>query len=90
MLAVLGGARSGKSMLLSVLAGATVPSQGCVLSRGAPLHERESGGGPTVGYCPQSNIHLDSLTVLEQVRAPLEHVDDERARDTEPFTRHLR
>ncbi|KAK3241650.1 hypothetical protein CYMTET_48602 [Cymbomonas tetramitiformis] len=66
--ALIGPSNCGKSTLLRLLCGLEQPSSGDVLLGGSPLKAAaKDTERPLVGYCPESNINLGPLTVLEQL-----------------------
>src|SRR5262252_258342 len=67
MLALLGQSASGKSTILRLMAGLTSPTQGVVLSHGAPL----DGINPHLAVVFQSFALYPWLTVQENVRVGL-------------------
>uniref|UniRef100_A0A8C2SFQ4 ABC transporter domain-containing protein n=1 Tax=Capra hircus TaxID=9925 RepID=A0A8C2SFQ4_CAPHI len=68
--AILGHSGAGKSALLRVLSGSSVPTEGSVtiynknLSEMQDLEEIQK----ITGVCPQFNVHFDTLTVKENLR----------------------
>ena len=69
-LGIIGASGSGKSMLGQIIAGVSVPSQGCVRLDNIDVSVlREARGGRYVGYLPQ-DINLFGETIKETI-APL-------------------
>ncbi|CAI5466735.1 unnamed protein product, partial [Closterium sp. Yama58-4] len=66
--AFLGHTGSGKSTVLSTLAGLQKPTEGEAFLYGLSLTKGDSYIHSLVGHCPQRNIHVAVLTVKEQVR----------------------
>ncbi|GJP34145.1 hypothetical protein CLOM_g18602 [Closterium sp. NIES-68] len=65
--AFLGHSGSGKSTVLSMLAGLQKPNEGEAFLYGLSLTKGDSYIHSLVGHCPQRNIHVAVLTVKEQL-----------------------
>ncbi|CAI5522242.1 unnamed protein product [Closterium sp. Naga37s-1] len=65
--AFLGHSGSGKSTVLSTLAGLQKPTEGEAFLYGLSLTKGDSYIHSLVGHCPQRNIHVAVLTVKEQL-----------------------
>jgi len=64
---ILGRSGCGKSTMLNLLSGLTVPSSGQVLHRGKP----HTGPNPEIGYLTQSDTLMPWSTVEANVRLPM-------------------
>jgi ABC-type multidrug transport system ATPase subunit len=64
-LAIVGPNGAGKSTLLRILAGACPPDSGKMTVRGLNVIEQISSLHKMVGFCPQENLFMNELTVLE-------------------------
>ncbi|CAM6104482.1 unnamed protein product [Calypogeia fissa] len=67
LFAFVGHSKSGKSALLSILAGLSQGTSGEAYIYGLPISDGGSDLRSLVGFCPQGNIGLDLLTVREQL-----------------------
>nr|KAF6454368.1 ATP binding cassette subfamily A member 8 [Rousettus aegyptiacus] len=68
--AVLGHSGAGKSTLLNILSGLSVPTKGSVTMYNNELSEMADlkNISTLTGFCPQSNVQFDFLTVRENLR----------------------
>ncbi|XP_037349445.1 ATP-binding cassette sub-family A member 6-like isoform X2 [Talpa occidentalis] len=68
--AFLGHSGAGKSSLLNILNGLSVPTEGSVTVYNKDLSEEQDleENRKITGFCPQFNIHFDMLTVKENLR----------------------
>jgi putative ABC transport system ATP-binding protein len=83
--AIIGSSGSGRTTLLSILAGLDGPSTGQVYLKGHPLHQlneeqRAKVRADHVGFIFQSFLLINSLTALENVMLPAELVNDPQAK----------
>jgi NitT/TauT family transport system ATP-binding protein len=85
MLALLGQSGSGKSTILRLMAGLTAPTQGAVLSHGAPI----DGINRNLSIVFQSFALYPWLTVQENVEVGLIHRRLDSAREQEEIERAL-
>ncbi|KAG6542864.1 hypothetical protein Mapa_015768 [Marchantia paleacea] len=68
LFAFVGHSRSGKSALVSMLAGLSQRTSGEAFIYGLPISDGGSELRSLVGFCPQEDIILDLLTVREQLK----------------------
>nr|XP_025862483.1 ATP-binding cassette sub-family A member 13-like [Vulpes vulpes] len=66
--ALLGTNGAGKTTVISVLTGLHPPTSGAVLVHGRSLHTDLAAIRRELGVCPQRDVLLDNLTVLEHLR----------------------
>ncbi|CAD7687011.1 unnamed protein product [Nyctereutes procyonoides] len=66
--ALLGTNGAGKTTVISVLTGLLPPTSGAVLVHGRSLHTDLAAIRRELGVCPQRDVLLDNLTVLEHLR----------------------
>ncbi|XP_045693112.1 ATP-binding cassette sub-family A member 6 isoform X1 [Phyllostomus hastatus] len=68
--AILGHSGAGKSSLLNILNGLSVPTEGSVTIYNKNLSEMQDLEEirKIIGFCPQFNVHFDILTVKENLR----------------------
>ncbi|XP_036983844.2 ATP-binding cassette sub-family A member 6 isoform X1 [Artibeus jamaicensis] len=68
--AILGHSGAGKSSLLNILNGSSVPTEGSVTIYNKNLSEMQDleETRKIIGVCPQFNVHFDTLTVKENLR----------------------
>jgi ABC-type multidrug transport system ATPase subunit len=67
MIGIMGGSGAGKSTLLNVLNGNEQPSTGRVLINGIDLHHHEGKLNGVIGFVPQEDLLIESLTVFENL-----------------------
>jgi ABC-type multidrug transport system ATPase subunit len=67
MIGIMGGSGAGKSTLLNVLNGNEHPSSGKVTINGINLHHHEGELNGVIGFVPQEDLLIESLTVFENL-----------------------
>lgn len=84
LVAIMGGSGAGKSTLLSVLLGVLPAHEGAVLLNGEDLHEQLQRCRAILGYVPQDDLVMDTLTVEENLlysgRIRLPHLSESTLR----------
>ncbi|KAL3695276.1 hypothetical protein R1sor_009352 [Riccia sorocarpa] len=68
LFAFVGHSKSGKSALVSILAGLSQQTAGEAFVYGLPVSDGGTELHSLIGYCPQEDIVLDLLTVREQLK----------------------
>ncbi|KAL2632396.1 hypothetical protein R1flu_017082 [Riccia fluitans] len=68
LFAFVGHSKSGKSALVSILAGLSQQTSGEAFIYGLPVSDGGSELRSLIGFCPQEDIVLDLLTVREQLK----------------------
>ncbi len=67
LVGIMGGSGVGKSTLLNILNGKTVPDAGSVLINGYDLHKEPDNLTGIIGYVPQDDLLIEELTVHENL-----------------------
>lgn len=67
LVGILGASGSGKTTLLNVLSGMTLPTSGAVRINGLNVHESRSKLEGVIGFVPQDDMLIESLTVFENI-----------------------
>lgn len=67
LLGIMGASGAGKTTLLNVLAGIESPSEGEVLINGIDIHKDRENIKGVIGYIPQDDILIETLTVFENL-----------------------
>ncbi len=67
LIGILGASGSGKTTLLNVLTGIFKPSSGEVKINGIKLHENKDDLKGVIGYIPQDDMLIETLTVFENL-----------------------
>lgn len=67
LIGILGASGSGKTTLLNILSGMTPPTSGEVRINGLNVHESRSELEGVIGFVPQDDMLIESLTVFENI-----------------------
>jgi len=67
LVGILGASGSGKTTLLNILSGMTLPTSGAVRINGLNVHESKSQLEGVIGFVPQDDMLIESLTVFENI-----------------------
>jgi ABC-type multidrug transport system ATPase subunit len=67
LIGIMGGSGAGKSTLLNVLNGNEIPTSGSVKINGFDLHEQQDKLQGVIGYVPQDDLLIESLTVFQNL-----------------------
>jgi ABC transport system ATP-binding/permease protein len=67
LIGIMGGSGAGKSTLLNVLNGNEIPTNGYVKINGFDLHHQQDKLQGVIGYVPQDDLLIESLTVFQNL-----------------------
>ena len=67
LVAIIGGSGAGKSTVMNMISGYSMPSSGSVMVNGVDLYENFDALKNIIGYVPQSDIVYDNLTVYDML-----------------------
>jgi len=67
LIGIMGGSGAGKSTLLNVLNGNEIPTSGSVKINGFDLHTQQDKLQGVIGYVPQDDLLIESLTVFQNL-----------------------